>query len=143
MTRDKVTRDKVTFESTLTLIRHLVTLSPCHLVTLSCLTMPTPCTLYLVRHGATDNNLHNPPRLQGQRVDLGLSAAGKAQAEQTARFLATRPLAAVFSSPMLRARQTAEAIARLIYEYAVSQKFPVTKVTLWETSSSFATYRGS
>lgn len=36
---------------------------------------------------------------------------------------------------------TAEAIARLIYEYAVSQKFPVTKVTLWETDSSFATYQ--
>lgn len=38
---------------------------------------------------------------------------------------------------------TAEAIARLIYEYAVSQKFPVTKVTLWETASSFAAYRGN
>ncbi len=38
---------------------------------------------------------------------------------------------------------TAEAIARLIYEYAVSQKFPVTKVTLWETENSFATYKGN
>ena len=38
---------------------------------------------------------------------------------------------------------TAESIARLIYEHAVSQKFPVTKVTLWETESSFATYRGN
>ncbi len=36
---------------------------------------------------------------------------------------------------------TAEAIARLIYEYVASQKFPVTKVTLWETESSFATYQ--
>lgn len=37
---------------------------------------------------------------------------------------------------------TAESIARLIYDYAVSRGFPVTRVTLWETESSFATYRG-
>ena len=36
---------------------------------------------------------------------------------------------------------TAEAIAKLIYDYAVSQKFPVNSVTVWETESSFATYR--
>ena len=36
---------------------------------------------------------------------------------------------------------TAEAIAKLIYDYAVSQGFPVHTVTLWETESSFATYR--
>lgn len=37
---------------------------------------------------------------------------------------------------------TAESIARLIYEYVHSKGFPVTRVTLWETESSFATYRG-
>ena len=38
---------------------------------------------------------------------------------------------------------TAEAIARLIYDYTVSQGFPVSRVTLWETETSFATYCGS
>ena len=38
---------------------------------------------------------------------------------------------------------TAESIARLIYDYARSQGFPVTRVTLLETESAFATYRGS
>ncbi len=38
---------------------------------------------------------------------------------------------------------TAESIARLIYDYARSKGFPVTRVTLWETESSFATYRGT
>ena len=38
---------------------------------------------------------------------------------------------------------TAEAIARLIFEYAQSQGFPVTKVHLWETLHSFATYSQS
>jgi broad specificity phosphatase PhoE len=45
-------------------------------------------------------------------VNLGLSAIGQVQAEQTARFLSQQPIHAVFSSPLLRARQTAEAIAR-------------------------------
>jgi broad specificity phosphatase PhoE len=69
------------------------------------------CYLYLVRHGATDNNLARPPRLQGQRLDVPLSATGRRQAEQAAAFLAGQPIAAVYSSPLVRARQTAEAIA--------------------------------
>ncbi|MBI3316151.1 MAG: 6-carboxytetrahydropterin synthase QueD [Candidatus Omnitrophica bacterium] len=35
---------------------------------------------------------------------------------------------------------TAEALAKLIYEYAKSKKLPVSKVTFWETTSSHATY---
>ncbi len=35
---------------------------------------------------------------------------------------------------------TAEAIARLIFEYTASQGFPVTAVRLWETENSFASY---
>lgn len=38
---------------------------------------------------------------------------------------------------------TAESIAKLIYDYARSKNLPVTRVTLWETESSFATYRGT
>ncbi len=37
---------------------------------------------------------------------------------------------------------TAESIAKLIYDYARSKKLPVTRVTLWETDSSFAAYSG-
>ena len=37
---------------------------------------------------------------------------------------------------------TAERIARLIFDYAKAQKFPVVRVTLWETPTSFAEYRG-
>ena len=36
---------------------------------------------------------------------------------------------------------TAEAIARLIFDYAVSQGLPVSEVRLWETDQSFASYR--
>jgi 6-pyruvoyltetrahydropterin/6-carboxytetrahydropterin synthase len=38
---------------------------------------------------------------------------------------------------------TAENIARLIYDFARQQGFPVVKVQLWETDSSCATFRPS
>ena len=72
---------------------------------------PNTCWLYLIRHGATDNNRAKPPRLQGRRTDPGLSDEGLEQAKRTGRFLADVPLLAVYSSPLLRARQTAEAVA--------------------------------
>lgn len=37
---------------------------------------------------------------------------------------------------------TAEAIARWIYEEARRMKLPVSRVTLWETENSFASYSG-
>lgn len=42
---------------------------------------------------------------------------------------------------VLDVNPTAENIAKLIFERAVSHELPVTEVTLWETESSFATYR--
>ena len=72
---------------------------------------PDTCWLYLLRHGATDNNRANPPRLQGRRTDPPLSEEGREQARKTGEFLLRLPLDAVYSSPLLRARETAEAIA--------------------------------
>ncbi len=68
--------------------------------------------MYLLRHGATDNNVADPPRLQGRRSNPGLSVAGREQVEVTARFLAARRIDAVFCSPLLRVRETAEILAR-------------------------------
>lgn len=41
----------------------------------------------------------------------------------------------------LESNPTAETIARLIHEHAVERGYPVAEVKLWETPSSFATYR--
>jgi 6-pyruvoyltetrahydropterin/6-carboxytetrahydropterin synthase len=41
---------------------------------------------------------------------------------------------------VLPVNPTAENIARLIYDYAVAQGFPVVEVQLWETDHCFATY---
>jgi broad specificity phosphatase PhoE len=67
--------------------------------------------MYLVRHGATENNVAHPPRLQGCRSDPPLSDAGRRQAESTAELLARYEVAAVYASPLLRSRQTAEIMA--------------------------------
>lgn len=41
----------------------------------------------------------------------------------------------------IKTNPTAEAIARMIFDYARSRGIPVHSVTLWETPSSFAVYR--
>ena len=41
---------------------------------------------------------------------------------------------------VMKDNPTAESIAKLIFEFCVSQKLPVSEVRFWETPSSFATY---
>ncbi len=67
--------------------------------------------IYLLRHGATAANREVPYRLQGRGSDLPLDEVGRMQAEAAGRALAHVDLAAVYSSPLLRAIQTAEALA--------------------------------
>ena len=43
---------------------------------------------------------------------------------------------------VLDVNPTAENIARLIYDFAASQDFPVVEVQLWETEHCYATYTG-
>ncbi|MFD8479753.1 bifunctional RNase H/acid phosphatase [Kitasatospora sp. NPDC059673] len=72
----------------------------------------TPTTLVLLRHGETP--LTPLRQFSGSTgSDPGLSEKGVWQAERTAEALAARgTVQAVVSSPMLRTRQTAEAVAR-------------------------------
>lgn len=67
--------------------------------------------LYLIRHGATPANEQRPYILQGDGIDLGLSSAGQKQAADVAAFLSDFPIDHVYCSPMIRARETAAAIA--------------------------------
>lgn len=72
----------------------------------------TVTRLCLVRHGETDWNAGK--RLQGQ-TDVALSTAGHAQARATGNALQDEGFAAIYSSDLARARQTAEAMAHLAH----------------------------
>jgi broad specificity phosphatase PhoE len=68
-------------------------------------------TIYLIRHADAIPELDGHIGAEGYEA-LGLSARGEAQAAALARRLhATKPIAAVYSSPARRARETAHPIA--------------------------------
>jgi broad specificity phosphatase PhoE len=66
--------------------------------------------VYFLVPGATEASLARPPRLQGRWHDLSLAPLGNRQAEATRDFLAVRPMDVCYTSPLLRAAQTASII---------------------------------
>ena len=68
--------------------------------------------LRLVRHGESEGNLAGS--LQGSRFDTPLSETGRRQAECLAARLAGEEIDAVWASPMIRARETAAAVAAVL-----------------------------
>lgn len=64
-------------------------------------------SIYLIRHG----EVNNPDGIiYGRLPNFGLTENGKQQMEQTANFLQDKNITRLFSSPLLRARQSAEII---------------------------------
>lgn len=76
-----------------------------------------PTCIHLVRHG----EVHNPDHLlYGRLPRFPLSDRGRRQARITGRYLSQKPVKAVFTSPLLRARQTARNISAFHGEIKVS-----------------------
>jgi len=65
--------------------------------------------LWLIRHAEVEERYHHT---FGGRIDMNLSARGRAQAKALARYLHGRPLDAVYASPMKRVQQTVEPLLR-------------------------------
>ncbi len=65
--------------------------------------------IYLIRHGQTDWNVF-PERFQGQ-TDIPLNSAGILQAQGLADYFREKPIDRIYSSPLIRALQTAKCIA--------------------------------
>lgn len=64
--------------------------------------------IFIVRHGETEGN---QKKIYRGRWDLPLNQNGMAQVAKAGEALQVVQLAAIYASPLLRARQTAEAIA--------------------------------
>ena len=69
-------------------------------------------SFYLFRHGQTDMNLAR--RWQGRLIDAPLNPTGIRQAETLADAVKPLRIQAVFSSPLLRAVQTAKIVVAAI-----------------------------
>lgn len=68
-------------------------------------------TSYFVRHGEAQN----PKNIfYGRLPGFGLSNRGRQQVEQTAEFLKKQNIDYIYSSPLLRAKQTAEIIQKTL-----------------------------
>lgn len=65
-------------------------------------------TILLIRHGQTDWNLEN--RLQG-REDIPLNDTGRSQAKLCAQSLSYEIWGAIYTSPLSRAKETAQIIS--------------------------------
>jgi broad specificity phosphatase PhoE len=71
----------------------------------------TPASVYLARHGQTAYNLER--RFQGH-LPVPLDDTGRAQAADLAERASTHPFVALWCSPLLRARETADIVAARI-----------------------------
>ena len=67
-------------------------------------------TVYLVRHGQT---AWNKEEIFRGRTDLPLDETGLVQAESVGKYFEGTEIHVIYSSPLARARQTAEKIARI------------------------------
>ncbi|CEH12763.1 Phosphoglycerate mutase [Ceraceosorus bombacis] len=82
---------------------------PSSTTTSSSSSRPKRLRLLVVRHGETDHNVAGI--IQGQ-IDTDLNVIGRKQAEHVARALREENIDEVYSSPLRRARDTADAIVQ-------------------------------
>ena len=95
----------------------------------------TETTILLVRHGESIDNVDR--RLGSLGPGAPLTDQGRAQASGLALRLATRDVAAVYVSPLLRARQTAEILAASLGR-EVSTRTELREIGLGRTEGSTA-----
>ncbi len=96
--------------------------------------------LYFVRHGESEANVLQV--FSNNEVSHGLTALGRAQISALAETLADVPFAAFYSSPVLRARQSADILsARLGLEYSTTSALTEYNVGELEGRSDAASWQ--
>lgn len=72
--------------------------------------MADTTTILLIRHG--ENEYVATHRLAGRTAGVYLNAKGRAQADKLVNYLADQPIAAIYSSPLVRCVETAAPLAQ-------------------------------
>jgi probable phosphoglycerate mutase len=86
--------------------------------------------ILLARHGETAENRER--RFQGQK-DVPLNETGREQARALAEAVADHGIAAIYASPLIRARETAEIVAeRLGLEPRLDDRLKEVDVGAWQ-----------
>ncbi|MDR3520807.1 MAG: histidine phosphatase family protein [Acidocella sp.] len=67
---------------------------------------------WFLRHGETD---YNAKGLSQGALDISLNESGRAQAEAAAPLLVGRGIVAIYSSPMIRTRETSEILNKTLH----------------------------
>jgi broad specificity phosphatase PhoE len=100
--------------------------------------------IFLIRHGETDWNLEG--RLQG-REDIALNENGIRQAKVCGQAFTGRRIKAVITSPLIRAKRTAEIIAEnvglsqvIVEEGLIERDFGVLAGTTYDSKKYFDTF---
>jgi broad specificity phosphatase PhoE len=79
-------------------------------------------TIYWVRHG--ENKANITKEFSYKHVDYSLTAKGIQQAQQTARSFLDKNIQAIYTSPLKRAVETAEIIARTLHlDFTLVEEF--------------------
>jgi probable phosphoglycerate mutase len=73
--------------------------------------MSRPLNLLILRHGETESNA---ARTIAGSLDVDLTPLGRDQARAAAQVLAREPITAIYTSPLRRARETAEPVAEAL-----------------------------
>jgi broad specificity phosphatase PhoE len=90
-------------------------------------------TIFLVRHGETDWNRSG--RIMGE-LPIPLNPEGAGQAERLAAFLRSRAIGAIYSSPAVRAHQTAETLAAA-FRLSVTVEAGLTEIGVGEWAGRY------
>jgi probable phosphoglycerate mutase len=93
--------------------------------------------LYFARHGESEANLLR--MFSNRGVKHGLTEAGRAQARTLAQVLQPASVTRLYSSPLLRAVQTAEIVAELLgLKYEITDALREYDCGVWEDRSDAA-----
>lgn len=89
--------------------------------------------LYVVRHGETDSN--SQKRLNGGFTDLPLNDVGVAQAKRLSKEINIEDFDEIYTSPLIRAKQTAEILNHGVHDVKVDERLIEARYGSWDGAS--------